>query len=245
MIKSRKTINVISLVLYILGGVLGVVFIAISSWGGMEGAFFDHVPNSDKMLTSLQCPLVISKNETATISATVYNNSKYTVRPTITANISSGFFIVSDQISNRYTIEPHSPLTLDWQADINNAAYNQTLIMVHVKVLSSWPLPAMTGNCGIVVMDLGPFSGKFIATAVSLAAMILLSLGWWLWYRNHQVEKSEQTRGASNGLRALALIILVGILAGFLKLWFLGIIALGVILILSIILWSLYTTGVS
>lgn len=245
MTKSTKATNAISLTLYILGILLGIAFIVVSSWGGMEGAFFDHVPNSDKQLTSLQCPLVISKTETARISVTVTNNSKYTVHPTITTRISAGYFTVSDEFSDMYTIEPHKSLDLSWQANIDNAAYNQTLIMAHVKVLSSYPLPPMTGNCGIVVMNLGPFSGGFVTTAVSLTSMILISLGWWLWYRNHQVERTEQTRGATNGLRVLGLIVLVGILAGFLKLWFLGIVALGVILILTIILWSQYTTGIS
>jgi hypothetical protein len=245
--KSKKTINVISLILFALGIVLGVVFIGVASWGGMEGLFFDHVPtnpDSDKILTSLRCPLLISTRETAQISATITNSSKFTVRPMVTANISAGYFSVSDEFSDIYVIDPHSSINLNWQATVENAAYGKKLIMVHVKVFSSYPLPPMTGNCGIVVMNLGALKGETVTAVLSLAAMILISIGWWLWYRCHPVEKTEKSKGSTNGMRVLGLIVLVGILASFFKLWFLGVLALAVIVLMAIILWSQYAAGV-
>lgn len=202
--------------------------------------FFDRVPNKDKVLTSLRCPLLISSRETAHISATITNSSKYTVIPRISARISDGYFTVHREQSVRQTLKPNSSVKLDWQATVEDAAYGKTLILVHIKVFSSYPLPAMNGNCGIVVLDLGPLNGEVVATIIGVTAMALINVGWWLWYRQHPVEKKENIRGLTNGLRLLGLIATIGILASFFRLWFLGILALAGILLLSIILSGQY-----
>jgi len=238
--RSKKTVSIISLILFILGTLLGTIFIALASWGGMEGMFFDHVPNTDRILTSLNCPMLISTRETAQISATITNSSKYMVNPEVIARISAGHFTVYNEFSERHMIEPKSSVKLNWQATVEDATYGQKVILVHVKVLSSYPLPAMNGNCGIIVLNIGALSGKVVITSLGIIAMILVCVGWWFWYRSHPVEKTERSQRSTNGLRVLGLIVIGGILASFFRLWFLGILALGAIVLLAVILFSVY-----
>lgn len=239
--KAHKFLSVLSLILFILGIILSVLFIGVASWGGMEGLFFNHDPNNGRTLTSLRCPLLISSQETARISATITNSSSYTVIPRISARISDGYFTVYREESVRQTLKPKSSVKLNWQASAEDAAYGNLLILVHIKIYSSYPLPAMNGYCGIVVLDLGAVNGEAVATATGVMAMILTNVGWWLWYRQHPVEKKENIKGLTNGLRLLGLVATIGILASFFRLWFLGILALAGILLLSIILSGQYT----
>jgi hypothetical protein len=241
--KSHKSINIISLFVFSLGVLLGVAVTAIMAWGGMESAFFDRVPNSDRSLTTLRCPMVISSTETALISVTISNPSQFEVQPTIATNISAGYFTISDEYSQQLKLGPGEKQTLEWQASVQNAAYNGRLIFVHVKLHGSYPISDSTGTCGIVVLKLGGIKGDTLLRIVAVAAMLLTTTGWLLWYRAHPSELNPKTRGLTNGLRALGIVLVLGILLGLLKLWFFAILALMIVILLTIILWSQYGSG--
>jgi len=235
--------SILSLLLYGLGIVLGGFAIFIASWGGMESIFFNRSPNSSRVLTSLRCPMLISKQEVAHISATVANPSKFKVNPLVTANISAGYFTVSTETETRVMLEPRQKASFSWEATVENAAYNGRLIFVHVNVGGSYPLEPSNGTCGIVVMDLGSIRGDTLLSVIAVLGMLLTAGGWWSWYKAHPVERSDRLRGLTNGLRALGIILLVGVLVSFLKLWFAGILALAIIILLVVILWSQYAGG--
>lgn len=241
--KPRKSLSILSLALYGLGLILGVAVIAVAAWGGMESAFFDHVPNSDKILTSLRCPMLISDQETATIGVTITNPSQYKVNPGVTANISAGYFTVSEEYSDRIMLDPGQSAQMTWQASVANAAYNRSLIFVHVSISPSYPLEAANGTCGIVVLKLGGIRGQLLLDSVAVLAMLLVAAGLWIWHRQHSTDRNLKMRSLNNGLRALALVLLLGVLLSFLKLWFLGVLSLVVVILLVIIFWSQY--GVS
>lgn len=242
--SPRKSLSIVSLVLYGLGILIGVLVTATAVWGGMESAFFDHTPNSDRILTSLRCPMLISDQETATISVTIANPTQYKVNPSVTANISAGYFTMSEEYADRVMLEPGQKTSMTWHANVQNAAYNGSLIFVHVATGPSYPLQAANGTCGIVVMKLGGINGQFLLDGLAVLAMLLVAAGLWFWYRAHRFDTNPKLNGLNNGLRALGVILLAGILLSFFKFWFGGILALVLVVLLVILLWSQYSMGV-
>ena len=81
--KSSKTIwNSLGTALFIVGFLIGVIFISLGLWSDLEGgafwgtseaAAFDLSIPMDARLKGLTCPVLITSQETATISTRVEN----------------------------------------------------------------------------------------------------------------------------------------------------------------------------
>lgn len=234
--ESPSTFKKVFLLIVILVGVLlGTAVVGIATWGDMETVLVFPVSTADKDLSNLKCPILISRKETGLVSFTIKNASTYTVTPQASITLSQGSTIITENFSTKPTVLPGTNQVVAWEVNATEAAYHESLILVQVFVTRSYPLPSRSGTCGIMVMDLGPFTGKTVivgALSLSLAAMLL---GTFFWIRSHRQAPGNRDT-LIGGLIVLEVIVLVGIIASLLALWMVGLISFLISVLLMVIL---------
>jgi hypothetical protein len=110
------------------------------------------------------------------------------------------------------------------------------LIMARVYVFNAYTLPSRTNTCGTVVVDLPGLTGIqlfIIVLALSLAGM---AAGWGLWLAGSRPLQMEGVI-AMRAMVILTAVVLLGILAGCIGWWGLGLICCvaSVLMIFSVV----------
>jgi hypothetical protein len=220
---KRPTIasQILMLLILIVGVLIGTALVGVATWGDLETVLFFPPTGADKHLTNLQCPILISTNETGMVSVNLKNPSTYTVNPIVRATISQGSALTTEDFSSQPTMPPGGSQKLTWPVVAKEAAYRGALILVQVYVNGSYPLPSRVNTCGIVVMNLGNLKGNLVvigALFLSLAGM--LGGGVW-WLRTHRSLPGQRDTPAG-GIIFLVVVVILGIIACLLGLWPLG-----------------------
>ena len=170
-------------ILLILAGVLlGLSLSASVTWGESEAGLYTSF-NGDKDL-AVECPLLLAKNETGTIRATITNLINEKITPTVSAEIShAGRPRRIDQV---VSLESHGSAELEWSVDSSDVIF-QHLIVVNILQLRYRDNPSMIGSCGILLFSLFGLSGS--ATFLTIMAVSLVSMlsGAILWARAHPI----------------------------------------------------------
>jgi len=71
--SKNKTIGILGVLIFSVGVLLGMALLAIVVWGDFESNMFDPSIKQDASLTTLRCPVMMTKPETATVTATFTN----------------------------------------------------------------------------------------------------------------------------------------------------------------------------
>ena len=97
--NNNRFARVLSVVLFSIGALLGVVLVGITVWADFEAILFDPGIREDTRLGSLRCPVMITSEETGVIRARVKNTLD---RPTdlfIRAHISHGYVTLMREVN--------------------------------------------------------------------------------------------------------------------------------------------------
>lgn len=240
--REMRIKNLISLALFGLGVLIAMALAAASALAEYEAVLFDTGVRAEKRLTTLYCPALISSSEVGEISIRLSNPSEYEVNPVIKARISaaSALFIREEDV--QVFMKPGEKQTLSWPVQAGDAAFKR-LILVRVLVGPSYPLDSRTATCGIVVIDLLGLTGSQMQIGGILLSIILMITGWIFWSRSHPY-RSGRIAELGNGLKAMALIALIGAFSSFTNWWIISVLSFATCLLLGVILFGRYGADV-
>jgi hypothetical protein len=201
-------------ILFILAGVLlGLAVSASSMWGNIEATLYTSY-NGDQNL-HLQCPFMLSPNETGTIRANITNITNEDVTPTVSAEISHADTPRhADQI---VSLKPNGSETLTWSVNPSDVVYKY-LILVNILQLRYSDNPSRLGSCGIVLFSLFGLSGFASFALIIAVSLVAMLLGAILWLKAHQ-PLNERSRNLGRSGRALMLITVLALLSLFPRWW--------------------------
>lgn len=240
--REMRIKNLISLALFGLGVLIAMALAAASALAEYEAVLFDTGVRAEKRLTTLYCPALISSSEVGEISIRLSNPSEYEVNPVIKARISaaSALFIREEDV--QVFMKPGEKQTLSWPVQAGDAAFKR-LILVRVLVGPSYPLDSRTATCGIVVIDLLGLTSSQMQIGGILLSIILMITGWIFWSRSHPY-RSGRIAELGNGLKAMALIALIGAFSSFTNWWIISVLSFATCLLLGVILFGRYGADV-
>jgi hypothetical protein len=169
-------------VLFSLGLATALALAAAVVWADLEASTFDvSLIGGSEPLSSLRCPVMMSRNETAQLTASVTNPSDRAVRLSVRAHISDGFVSLIREERELLELAPGETRRLSWAIAPQDAAYGR-IVLARVHVLRAGPEhPHRQRSCGVLVLGL-PFSGHAFAWLLatsSVAAMAAAAYGWW------------------------------------------------------------------
>jgi hypothetical protein len=196
----------------------------------MESSAYDFPRLANAGLDGLHCPVLMTPDETGTISLDVSNTTQNRISPLIKAQISTR--LLPEEFLEDVHLTPGETKRLKWPVDAENIDMGN-FIFAKVLLFSAYPLPTRETTCGIFVLDL-PGTGRTIVPV--LIVLSLISMGWSLHRINRLSASSEQQRKRLSSMIFLAMTISLGLVLSFLDAWMLSVLVLVVNLLLIMIL---------
>jgi hypothetical protein len=214
------------ILLFLIGVLMAFAISAGVVWGEVETRLYTSQSGSFDL--AIKCPLMLSFDETGTISASINNSLDETVKPMLTADFShvGG----PQELSEVLILTPHESRTVIWNVDASNIIFGR-LILVSILQRTYRDLPSRQGYCGIMILNILGMNGRQILTLLCSVSLLLLIIGGVIWLRNH-FPMDEQDKTVARAFGSLAVLATVGLLAALLRRWGLTIILDGITLML-------------
>ena len=226
----NNTMRTLGVLLLSFGVLLGLALLAIIVWGDFESTMFDPSIKQDTTLTTLRCPVMISRAETGTVTATFTNPLDRHIELYTRTHITEGYVTLMREIIATVSLDPGETKPLHWTVTADDAAFGR-LILVKVTVNAKYPLPSRQGTCGVLVAGLPYLTGtQFFALAFA-ATLLSMAGGAGLWFVANRPLK-DLGQDVMVAMSVLAGSVLVGLLAGLRGAWLLG----GLVLVATVLL---------
>jgi hypothetical protein len=230
--NPKKIQRALGVFIFAIGVFFGMVLLGIAVWGDLEASLFDTSMRADASLTTLRCPVMMTRKEIGRVSATFENTLERPVTFTIRAHVSQGYVTLMREENSKLPLEPGETKTLEWTVTPDDAAYGR-LILTRVHVAAKYPLPSRDASCGILVVDLPRFTGSQLTAFVLAASLLGMAIGAGLW-----VVANRPLRGpAREAIRAMGVLagsVLIGLVLGLVGQWLLGVLLLVISLLLIV-----------
>ena len=222
---------------YVLGVIIGLSLLGISAWADMEATFygFDRLANAG--LGGFQCPVLMTRQETQSISLNISNPTDRRISPSVRTQISTP--ALPEQVTETIALEPGESQRLEWAVGPDNIDLER-FIFAKTLLYSSHPLPSEEATCGIFILDL-PGSGRVIL--LILVTLSLLGMGWGLYRLNEFRLASDLLARHMGSMIFMALMIVVGLIVSFRGGWVPSLLILLVVILIIVILLSSWLIG--
>jgi hypothetical protein len=211
-----------------------MLFFALLSWPGLEAYdYFGYQP-AEKALTSLKCPFVLTTHESGQVSASYSNPSRLTLAPQFRVEISAPDLSTRTVYSDP-SIAPGKTEKLHWAISSKDVVYGR-LILAEVYESPVYDTPDRVGECGTLWVDAPQLTGMQIFAGGLATGLLLIGLGWGLWMASSRPKRRGES-DATRAMLALTAVVLLGMIAGMLGWWLIGVacLVISILLILSIL----------
>lgn len=217
---SKRLINILAVLIFIVGTILGMGVFGLAAWGDMEAFLFDSSVRQEGRM-KLSCPVMINDYEYGKVGVTLDNPLEKTIKNRVQAHISQGYVTLIKEYLEKVQLEPGEKIKLEWKVQPKNAAYNDLIVMAKVRTLPTYPLTDRQGSCGILVIDVFNLTGSQTFSLGIALSIGFIAAGSTLWGINNRPVRGR-TRDTFRVLIALGLLVIVGIVTSLLGWWLLG-----------------------
>lgn len=223
--------RVTGFLIYLAGIVLALGLLALLVLPDFEANTFaatNYAFKGDERLTSLRCPALMTRDETAIISIRVDNPTDREVDPTVLARMTMGNLTFVHEIREKVVVPAGESRIVEWEVDRKDAAYDQILLGRFYQMRNS-SLPSRLSTCGVYVLPFSGPSGVQVLIAAILASLALTASGIVLMLpkdrrtilRSNNAE-SRQQRARMQALAFLGVFLIAAILLALLGNWLLS-----------------------
>lgn len=228
--KSARASLLPGTLAYGIGVAVGFFLILIAVWADMESNFYGFERLANAGLRGFRCPILMTPDETATISLDIANPTQARISPSVKTYISTR--VLAQEFQQNAELDPGESQRLEWPVGPDNIDLGH-FIFAKVLFFSAYPLPSREATCGIFIVD-WPGSGQTIVLLLVLIG--LLGMGWGL-YNLHRLRFTHDwVKKYSGSLAFLALVVLLGLVVSFMGNWLLSLPILMVAVLVVIIL---------
>lgn len=230
----KKLFRTLSTIFFSVGVLLGMVMFILMNWAYFEATyFFGTIAPADKTLTTLRCPLLMTTADTGVVSLKITNSTDRDLPILIQTEFS--YFDAATLDRTTYPFKAGETRTLSWPVASDNIAFGH-LILARVFVFSAYTLPSLGSTCGTVVVDLHRITGIELFILVLGASLVGMAVGWGFWFAANRPLQADGiiSRRAMYFFTAL---VMIGLVAGLIGWWGLGIICAAgcLLLIISVV----------
>ncbi len=226
----NKRISPLISLSYVVGVIIGLYLVVVSTWADFEAAFYGFSRLADMGLDGFSCPVLMTRDETNSVSLKVSNTTDNLISPVIKTEISTSMVIQEFQES--LELAPGESKKLNWSVGPGNIDLGN-FIFAKALMFSAYPFPNRETTCGIFIVDL-PGNGWVILTI--LVGLSLSGMGWALYEMNKVNDATTWVIRHFRPMAFLAILIILGFVSSFLGGWMPSILILAVTLLMIVIL---------
>ncbi len=227
--------------IYAAGVLLGVVFLALTIWGDLEATLFESWLRTDKPLSTLSCPVMITRDEVGIVSVRVDNTLERDITVLVRTHISDGFITLIHAIDARPTIPAGEVETLSWEIEADDAVWG-LFVLNRVYVAASYPVPSRGAMCGVLVAPVTGLTGNQLVVIILTLSFLAMAVGLFLWVRSHH-PLVGRSRELTYAMGFLAVALVIGILFSLPGQWILALLFGVIAIFLVVILLGSYFIG--
>ena len=187
----NKPYRTIGLILLVIGTFLLAFLGLISIWGNIEAFVFNATIRSERPLSTLRCPAIITPKDKAVVSARILNSSDRELEMLIRTNISDGYVIFLREVPTTLTLKSGESGIVRVPISIEDAAYDR-VVLVRMHQISRGSLPYKNASCGVIVFDLSWITGRQFVIAFFGLGTILSAIGLVILSKNQKIISKEQ-----------------------------------------------------
>lgn len=228
-IRSSRWLSVLA---YTVGVGVGFFLILVGAWADVESGAYDFPRLANAGLGGLRCPVLMTREETGTISLRLSNPTDNPITPSVKVQVSTD--TLPQEFTENIELLPGESSWLEWPVTSENIDLGW-FILAKVMRFSTYPLPSQEATCGIFIIDF-PGTGRVLFPV--LVTLSLIGLGWGLLQINRSQPANTWLSKHRGSLTFLALMIGLGLLLIVVSGWIFSLLALVVILLLIVILSS-------
>jgi hypothetical protein len=227
---TKKIPLTLSIIIFYIGVLVGLTLTTVAAWGDLEAASYGFDQTGGERLNTLYCPILMTANETSSFSIKVTNTTKGKLSPSIKTDISSRLAPISSSITH-ITTAPGETKQPEWMVGPENLDLKQ-FIFARALIYGAYPLPNRENTCGILVVNL-PTNGMVITWTMAILSLLGVGIGL---FGVTKFKYSVQ-RGLVDMLRfnLLAILVIAGLITGFLGWWIQGVIVIVISLLLLVV----------
>ncbi len=219
----------LSIILFSVGTLVGMAFFVSATWGDVESAFYGFNQYGNETTTSMHCPILVTRTETATIRATFKNTAEKVYHPNVKFQVGrAGAF---REETTHLSLEPGEETTVEWTVTAEDMALER-FIFVKMSTFASYPLKDVEQTCGMLVLDLPGLSGGLVSSILVTTSLFGMGLGCLLWAAIHRPLKYRPL-DALRAMISLAVAVTLGIVSALLAIWLAGVLLTALALILT------------
>lgn len=210
----------LGILLFSAGLLLGMALFGTLVWADFEAVLFNPGRRYDAPLRSLRCPVMITRSETGTVTASLTNPLDRSIDRYVRAHITDGYVTLMREVDQSVSIASGERERLAWEVTADDAAFER-FILVRIVVRGRYPLPSRQGTCGIFVVDVPYLTGEQVFGLVFTASLISMGMGFGLWYRASEPLRARGLQ-AARAMGMLASSVALGTIVGWLGWWLPG-----------------------
>jgi hypothetical protein len=194
-------------------------------WADLEANFYGFSRQTSIPVPGLTCPVMLTAKENGIVSIKVTNTAGHSLTPNVKTEISTP--LTYQESIDVIKILPGESAALKKEVGPENIDLGH-FIFVDVLVYSAYPMPKEESMCGVFIL---PFNGS---GAVYLTIGTFLSL-LWVGFGLHFLRRIGLPKNIINPLQFIALLIVLGMAAGYLGWWLPTIFVFVVLILISAI----------
>ncbi len=239
--KRMKLINLVGGAIFSIGIILSLLLGGITVWGDLEASLFTSGLRADAALKTLQCPVMITPQETSSISVVLKNPSEKQLERFLIASISEGYSSLVREIRTKLDIAPGAKQEVRWEITPDDAAFDQRVVLFRVYVNPRYPYPSLGANCGVVRINMPLLTGNQLFLLTAGLALGCAIAGLALWELSLR-RRPNANRHSVNALYTLTAVMLIATVLGYLGIW---VASLGFLVVAVLLIGSLFVRRVS
>ena len=236
--KPSKTLNILSLVIFITAALIGFLFNTLAFWADFEASLFASSITGDENLSGLRCPILIGNQENGVLKLNINNPLERDIAPVVRGNVSEGLVTLIRQEEYKPSLAPGETQALEFLVSPEDAAWNR-FILFRVNQLPVYPIPSLTNTCGVVVVPL-PVNGSWFTPVLALGSLLGMGAGLMLWVSNNK-PLNKRTREAAIAMVAVALVMLTGIIAAYTAQMLVGLLLVVISILLAVAMLAYFS----
>lgn len=215
---------------YVIGVIVGVFLVVVSTWADMESTLYGFPRLASAGLRGFTCPILMTRDEAATISLKLSNPTDDRVSPSVKTMISTP--LVPEEFNDNLELAAGESKRLEWRVDSDNVDLDR-FIFAKVLMYSAYPLPSRETSCGIFILDL-PGSGRVMLPL--FVAISLLGMGWGVYGMNRFNAANDWISKNLRALVFLSVMLVLGFVISFMGGWLPSVLVLAVAVLMLFIL---------
>jgi hypothetical protein len=233
---QTKSIRTLGGVIFFIGVFLGLALSLAAVWGAFEGISYYYTGAGYPSFNGLDCPMLMTRSETGTVTASFDNPSGQEIEPYYEVTISGQ--ASTRKFEGQLSVLAHTSKSIRWTVDANDIDLG-FFIFIDMDVLPVAGYSTREDTCGIIVLNhAGPTGGQVFN--LTLAASLLgIGIGLGLW-ENAASMKFNSSLNLLRAVKTLGITVLLALLTSIMGWWLAGILFCVLTILLLVIILRLF-----